>query len=109
MALHPNAGKVAPPSILANIPQLISTYYTQIPDVNDEVQRISFGTSGHRGSSLSNSFNENHILAVTQAVCDYRKKEGIEGILFMGMDTHALSYPAQLSALQVLAANAVTT
>lgn len=107
MALHPNAGKVAPPSILANIPQLISTYYTQIPDVNNEAQRISFGTSGHRGSSLSNSFNENHILAVTQAVCDYRKKEGIEGILFMGMDTHALSYPAQLSAIEVLTANGV--
>ena len=108
MSLHPYAGKLAPRSVLANIPELISDYYTKIPDTQNSAQRISFGTSGHRGSSLSRSFNEMHILAVTQAVCDYRKEAGITGALFMGMDTHALSYPAQLSALEVLAANEVT-
>ena len=107
MSLHPNAGKQAPKSILINVPQLISDYYTKIPQTEDATQRISFGTSGHRGSSLLSSFNETHILAVTQAVCDYRKEVGITGTLFMGMDTHALSYPAQLSAIQVLAANGV--
>ncbi len=108
MALHPDAGKLAPKSILVNIPRLISEYYTKIPDTKNPTQRIAFGTSGHRGSSLLGSFNENHILAVTQAVCDYRREAGITGILFMGMDTHALSYPAQLSALQVLCANGVS-
>ena len=108
MSLHPYAGKLAPRSVLANIPELISDYYTKIPDTRNSAQRISFGTSGHRGSSLNKSFNEMHILAVTQAVCDYRKEAGITGTLFMGMDTHALSYPAQLSALEVLAANEVT-
>jgi len=107
MSLHPNAGKLAPKSLLTNIPELISNYYTQIPDIHNEAHRISFGTSGHRGSSLRKSFNEMHILAVTQAVCDYRKKAEISGILFMGMDTHALSYPAQLTAIEVLAANGV--
>lgn len=108
MALHPHAGKLAPKSILVHVPQLISEYYTKMPDPKNPSQRIAFGTSGHRGSSLLVSFNEYHILAVTQAVCDYRKQAGITGILFMGIDTHALSYPAQLSALQVLCANAVT-
>lgn len=107
MALHPNAGKLAPKSILVNVPQLISSYYTQTPDSATPAESISFGTSGHRGSSLLKSFNEAHIFAVTQAVCDYRKEAGIEGTLFMGMDTHALSYPAQLTALQVLVANGV--
>ena len=107
MSLHPNAGKQAPKSILINGPELISDYYTKIPNTKNTTQRISFGTSGHRGSSLLTSFNETHILAVTQAVCDYRKDAGITGTLFMGMDTHALSYPAQLSAIQVLAANGV--
>ena len=107
MSLHPNAGKLAPKSLLTNVPQLISDYYTQTPDIHNEAHRISFGTSGHRGSSLRKSFNEMHILAVTQAVCDYRKKAGISGILFMGMDTHALSYPAQLTAIEVLVANGV--
>jgi len=107
MSLHLNAGKLAPKSILINVPQLISDYYTKIPNSQNDAQRISFGTSGHRGSSLLNSFNETHIVSVTQAVCDYRKKVGITGTLFMGMDTHALSYPAQLSAIQVLAANGV--
>ena len=107
MSLHPNAGKLAPKSILINVPELISAYYTQTPDTKNGAQRISFGTSGHRGASLLRSFNETHILAVTQAVCDYRKEAGITGTLFMGMDTHALSYPAQLTALQVLSANGV--
>ncbi len=107
MSLHPNAGKLAPKSILINVPELISAYYTNKPDIHNSAHRISFGTSGHRGSSLCHSFNEMHILAVTQAVCDYRKKAGISGILFMGMDTHALSYPAQLTAIEVLAANGV--
>ena len=107
MSIHPLAGKPAPKSILINVPELIAAYYTLIPDVRNSEERVSFGTSGHRGSSLKRSFNENHILAVTQAVCDYRKEAGINNILFMGMDTHALSWPAQLTALQVLAANNV--
>lgn len=107
MSLHPYAGKLAPKAVLVNVPELISDYYTKIPDPQNSAQRISFGTSGHRGSSLLSSFNELHILAVTQAVCDYRKEAGISDTLFMGMDTHALSYPAQLSAVQVLAANGV--
>ena len=105
MSLHPYAGKLAPKAVLVNVPELISDYYTKRPDPQNSAQRISFGTSGHRGSSLLRSFNEMHILAVTQAVCDYRKEAGITGTLFMGMDTHALSYPAQLSAIEVLAAN----
>jgi len=104
---HPYAGKLPPRSALVNVPELISAYYTRKPDTDNGAQRISFGTSGHRGSSLLQSFNETHILAVTQAVCDYRREAGIDGTLFMGMDTHALSYPAQLSALEVLAANGV--
>ena len=107
MSLHPYAGKLAPKAVLVNVPELISDYYTKRPEPQNSAQRISFGTSGHRGSSLLRSFNEMHILAVTQAVCDYRKKAGITGTLFMGMDTHALSYPAQLSAIEVLAANGV--
>jgi phosphoglucomutase len=105
MSLHPLAGKRPPKASLINVPQLISAYFTLTPDVQQSTQRVSFGTSGHRGSALKNSFNEQHILAVTQAVCDYRKEAGIHGTLFMGMDTHALSYPAQLTAIQVLAAN----
>ncbi|MDD2829484.1 MAG: phosphoglucomutase (alpha-D-glucose-1,6-bisphosphate-dependent) [Sulfuricurvum sp.] len=107
MSIHPYAGKQVPKSALTNIPQLISEYYTNIPNSADNEERISFGTSGHRGSSLLNSFNETHIFAVTQAVCDYRKHAKISGTLFIGIDTHPLSYPAQISALQVLAANGV--
>ncbi|MCI5150787.1 MAG: phosphoglucomutase, alpha-D-glucose phosphate-specific, partial [Candidatus Electrothrix sp. MAN1_4] len=107
MSTHPLAGKPAPKSILVNIPELISAYFSLNPDVRDASQRINFGTSGHRGSSLKQSFNKAHILAVTQAVCEYRQETGINGILFMGMDTHPLSWPAQLTALQVLAANKV--
>ncbi|MCI5220331.1 MAG: phosphoglucomutase, partial [Candidatus Electrothrix sp. LOE2] len=107
MSTHPLAGKPAPKSILVNVPELISAYFTRKPDVQQAAERVSFGTSGHRGSSLKRSFNEAHILAVTQAVCEYRQEAGIDGILFMGMDTHPLSWPAQLTALQVLAANGV--
>ena len=107
MSIHPLAGKPAPQSMLVNVAELISAYYTLQPDVKEQAERVSFGTSGHRGNSLHRSFNQAHILAVTQAVCDYRKVAGIHGTLFMGMDTHALSWPAQLTALQVLAANDV--
>ena len=108
MSIHPLAGKLPPKSMLVNVPELISAYYTLTPDMEKETERVSFGTSGHRGGSLKRSFNEPHILAVTQAVCDYRDQAGISGTLFMGIDTHALSWPAQLTALQVLAANGVT-
>ncbi|MFV1983250.1 MAG: phosphoglucomutase, alpha-D-glucose phosphate-specific, partial [Thiohalomonadales bacterium] len=107
MTIHALAGKLAPKSILVNIAELISAYYTLIPDVTEQTQRVTFGTSGHRGSSLQRSFNEAHIKAITQAVCDYRREAGINGTLFMGIDTHALSWPAQLTALQVLAGNQV--
>ena len=93
--------------MLVNVPELIAAYYTVQPDVAQQTQRVVFGTSGHRGSSLLRSFNEAHILAITQAVCDYRREAGIHGTMFMGIDTHALSWPAQLTALQVLAANKV--
>lgn len=107
MALHPLAGKPAPRSILANIPRLVSAYYTGRPDPAEKGQRVAFGTSGHRGSSLNLAFNEAHILAIAQAICLYRKGQGITGPLFLGMDTHALSEPAQVSALEVFAGNEV--
>jgi phosphoglucomutase len=109
MALDPNAGKPAQPSMLANIPRLITAYYTARPDPHVAAQCVAFGTSGHRGSSLLLSFNEAHILAITQAICQYRKQERITGPLFLAMDTHALSDPAWVSALEVLAANGVDT
>ena len=107
MALHPLAGKEAPRSILVNVPRLVTAYYTLRPDVNEKSQRVAFGTSGHRGSSIRRNFNEFHILAVTQAICDFRKTLGIDGPLFLGMDTHALSEPSFVTALEVLAANGV--
>ncbi len=107
MSNHPLAGKPAPRDMLINVPELISAYYTRKPRMDVATERVSFGTSGHRGSSLKNSFNEAHILATSQAVCEYRAEAGITGTLFMGMDTHPLSWPAQLTALQVLAANGV--
>jgi len=109
MALHPFAGKLPTADMLENIPSLIADYFLLTPDMNNEAERITFGTSGHRGSAKKKSFNEQHILAATQAVCDYRKAHNIEGTLFMGMDTHALSYPAQLTAIRVLAANGIET
>ncbi len=107
MRISPLAGKPAPPSILVNIPKLISAYYTLIPDPAIAEQRVSFGTSGHRGCAFDHSFNEWHILAITQAICIYRTGMGFTGPLFLGMDTHALSEPALLTALEVLAANGV--
>ena len=103
--MNQNAGKKAPKEILENIAKLISDYYISFPDIQDDTQKVAFGTSGHRGSSLKSSFNEAHIFAVTQAVVDYRKKENITGNLYIGMDTHALSTPAHTTALQVLGAN----
>ncbi|MFH1953919.1 MAG: phosphoglucomutase (alpha-D-glucose-1,6-bisphosphate-dependent) [Pseudomonadota bacterium] len=108
MTVSQLAGKPAPRSLLVNIPRLITAYYTRRPDVSDPAQRVAFGTSGHRGSAFKNSFNEDHILAISQAICDYRKAKGFSGPLYMGMDTHALSEPAMASALEVFAANGVT-
>ncbi|WPB77379.1 phosphoglucomutase (alpha-D-glucose-1,6-bisphosphate-dependent) [Archangium violaceum] len=104
---HPLAGKLPPESLLINPETLRSQYYSEHPDVNVAEQRVAFGTSGHRGSAARRAFNEAHILAVTQAVCEYRQQQGIDGPLFLGMDTHALSEPAQRSALEVLAAHGV--
>jgi phosphoglucomutase len=101
------AGKPAAPSVLVNVPKLVTTYYEVRPEVQDPRQRVLFGTSGHRGSAFDAAFNEWHILAITQAICDYRKSQHIDGPLFLGMDTHALSEPAFASALEVLAANNV--
>jgi phosphoglucomutase len=105
--VHPLAGKPAPPSILVNVSKLIAAYYSEKPDPTKPEQRVTFGTSGHRGSSFHGSFNEGHILATTQAICNYRKEQRIDGPLFLGWDTHALSEPASKTALEVLAANGV--
>ena len=107
MGVHPLAGRPVPREALANIARLVSAYYTTRVERDDPSQRVAFGTSGHRGSSLKGSFTEGHILAITQAICDYRSSQGIYGPLFLGMDTHALSEPAHRSALEVLAANGV--
>ena len=105
---HPQAGKPAPASVLVDLPALLRAYL-DAPDANDPAQRVAFGTSGHRGSALKGSFNQAHILAIVQAVCEYRSQNAISGPLYLGMDTHALSAPAQRTALEVLAANAVHT
>ena len=107
MKVSPLAGKPADPALLVNVPQLVTAYYTDTPDPLVPAQRVVFGTSGHRGSSFEKSFNEWHILAISQAICLYRKQQKIDGPLFLGMDTHALSVPALASALEVLAANDV--
>lgn len=109
MSIHPLAGQPIKKDMLENIPELITAYYTRTPDVEIPEQRVSFGTSGHRGSSLKNSFNEAHILATTQAICLYRREKGIDGPLYLGMDSHALSTPATATALEVLAANQIDT
>jgi phosphoglucomutase len=109
MTLNPLAGQPAPASALVNLAQLERAYYDTRPDTSDPTQLVSFGTSGHRGTSLDGTLTEQHILAITQAICDYRKQQGIDGPLYMGKDTHALSGPAQRSALEVLAANQVST
>ena len=107
MKISPLAGEPAPSSMLVNVPRLVTAYYTQIPDSTEATQRVAFGTSGHRGSALEASFNEWHVFAITQAICHYRKQQNINGPLFLGIDTHALSEPAYASALEVLAANGV--
>jgi phosphoglucomutase len=107
MEISPLAGKPADPASLVDLPKLVTAYYTEIPDPSVAAQRVSFGTSGHRGSAFDKAFNEWHILAITQAICLYRALKHIDGPLFLGMDTHALSVPALASALEVLAANGV--
>lgn len=107
MSLSPFAGKLAPAQLLVDIPRLVTAYYTGQPDASISTQRVAFGTSGHRGSSFELSFNEWHVLAISQAICLYRQANGIDGPLFLGADTHALSTPAAASALEVLAANGV--
>ncbi len=109
MALSPLAGKPAPPAMLVDVALLERQYYERQPDPSDPAQLVSFGTSGHRGSPLSGSFTEAHILAITQAICDYRRQQGTDGPLYVGKDTHAVSSPAQRTALEVLAANGVAT
>ena len=100
--LSPLAGKPAPKELLIDLARLEREYFDRKPDVSDRSQLVAFGTSGHRGSSLHGAFNEAHILAITQAICDYRRGQGIDGPLYMGKDTHALSAPAQRTALEVL-------
>ena len=107
MTIHPLAGKLAPYESLINVPRLIAAYYTYQPDVGIPAQRVAFGTSGHRGTSLNSSFNEAHILAVSQAICEYRAAQGYSGPIYLGMDTHALSEPALYTAVEVFAANGV--
>ena len=107
MADHPLAGKPAPKELLVDIDKLGKEYYTRKPNITNSAERVSFGTSGHRGSSLRGSFNEAHVLAITQAICEYRNSQGINGPLYIGKDTHALSEPAFATALEVLAANGV--
>jgi hypothetical protein len=105
--VSPLAGKPAPSELLVDVPALLDAYYSRRPDLSDPTQVVAFGTSGHRGSSLRGSFNEAHILAITQAICDYRRTHETDGPVFVGKDTHALSGPAQRTALEVLAANRV--
>ena len=107
--IHPLAGQPAPASLLTDISALLAAYYDLQPDLSVASQRVAFGTSGHRGSSLAYSFNQAHVLAISQAICDYRAAQGISGPLFIGADTHALSQPALDSAIEVLAANGVQT
>jgi len=107
MSIHPLAGKPVPKCLLVNIRRLVSSYYVRHPNVNNLIERVAFGTSGHRGSSFKSTFNEDHVLAITQAICDYRRIHHIDGPLFLGMDTHALSEPSHRTAIEVLAGNGV--
>ncbi len=107
MGVSEFAGKIAPKELLTDVVSLVAAYYTLKCDVSNLSEQVSFGTSGHRGSSIKRSFNEPHVLAIAQAICDYRRSEGIDGVLFVGMDTHALSRPAQISAIEVFVANGV--
>src|SRR3954470_18761172 len=106
--VSPLAGKAAPPSMLVNVPRLVTAYFANKPDPEIPSQRVAFGTSGHRGSSLNTAFNEAHILGISQALCEHRQRAGIDGPLFIGIDTHALAEPAFCSALEVFCANGVT-
>src|SRR5258708_13970517 len=105
--VSPLAGKPVTQAMLVNVPRLVTAYYSGKPDPAIAAQRVAFGTSGHRGSAFDHAFNENHILAISQAICLHRKKAGIDGPLFIGIDTHALSAPALVSALEIFAANGV--
>ena len=107
--ISPLAGKPAPKDMLIDVSRLEREYYERKPDISDPTQMVAFGTSGHRGTPANGSFTEAHILAITQAICEYRKQQGVDGPLYMGKDTHALSGPAQRTALEVLAANEVET
>ena len=107
MTVNERAGRPADPSALVDVEQLVKAYYEERPDPGDSSQQVAFGTSGHRGSALKGSFNEDHILATTEAICRYREAQGIDGPLFLGRDTHALSKPAQRTALEVLVAHGV--
>ena len=107
--ISPLAGKPAPASVLVDVARLVTAYYTGRPDPSVAAQRVAFGTSGHRGVSFADSFNEAHVLAITQSICDWRRQNGVDGPLFLGIDTHALSQPAAATALEVLAANGVET
>ena len=109
MALHPLAGKAAPKDLLIDLAKLRKDYFEKKPDVDDPNQLVSFGTSGHRGTPFDGTFTEAHILAITQAICEYRRGQGYTGPLFLGKDTHAASAPAERTALEVLAANGVET
>src|SRR3954471_7166289 len=106
--VNPLAGKIAEPSMLTNIPRLVTAYFAGKPDPAVASQRVAFGTSGHRGSAFNNAFNEAHILSISQALCEHRQRSGITGPLFLGIDTHALAEPAFASALEVFAANGLT-
>jgi hypothetical protein len=107
MPVHPLAGKLAPCDLLVNVPRLVAAYYTRRPDVHDPAERVAFGTSGHRGSSFTRSFNAAHIAAICQAISVHRQTRGVTGPLFLGMDTHALSEPAFVTAVNVFAARGV--
>jgi phosphoglucomutase len=101
MTISPLAGKPAAPAMLVNVPRLVSAYYTEVPDPAIPAQQVAFGTSGHRGSAFQKTFNEWHVLAITQAICRHRAQQAVDGPLFLGIDTHALSVPACASALEV--------
>src|SRR6201992_1403111 len=105
--VNPRAGQPATSGDLVDVAKLVTAYYTVHPDPGEVAQRVSFGTSGHRGSAFTATVNEDHILATTQAICDYRTSHGLDGPLYLGQDTHALAEPAQATALEVLAANGV--
>ena len=107
MTISPLAGRLLPPSALVDVPRLVTAYFTIVPDPANPAQRVAFGTSGHRGSAFDGTFNEAHILAITQAVCRHRHAAGVDGPLFIGIDTHALSRPALATALEVFAANGI--